>query len=81
MGQVTAIEAIATPFMTMFFTVISILIMDYKRSLKKVEKIFKPFWSMNRAPNGCNSIKFGPYIINTIFLIVTFGIFIIIKFS
>ena len=81
MGQVTAIKVIATPFMTIFFTVISILIMDYKRSLKKVEKIFKPIWPMNRATNGCKLIKFGPYIRNTIILIVTFGILDIIKFA
>ena len=81
MGQVTAIKVIATPFMTIFFTVISILIMDYKRSLKKVEKIFKPIWPMNRATNGCKSIKFGPYISDTIFLFVTFGILDKIKFA
>ena len=44
MGQDTAIEAIKTCFYDNFFTVMSIPIIDYKRALKKVENILKPFW-------------------------------------
>jgi len=36
MGQDAAIEAIETRFYDYFFTVMSILIIDYKRALKKV---------------------------------------------
>ena len=44
MGRDTAIEAIETRFYDYFFTVMSIPIIDFKRALKKVENILKPFW-------------------------------------